>query len=83
MATFAEQRVFVAQPAEYFVASVNLSQISGPDVPTLHRQEAARAGDQRYTFADTTKIRSHLGWSPRTNLEEGLVRQWEWQESVV
>jgi nucleoside-diphosphate-sugar epimerase len=44
------------------------------------QQEPARAGDQRYTFADTSKIRSHLGWSPRTNLEEGLARQWEWQQ---
>jgi nucleoside-diphosphate-sugar epimerase len=44
------------------------------------KQEPARAGDQRYTFADTTKIRSHLGWSPGTTLEEGLARQWEWQK---
>jgi nucleoside-diphosphate-sugar epimerase len=42
------------------------------------RQEAARAGDQRYTFADTTKLRTHLGWEPRTALDEGLARQWEW-----
>jgi nucleoside-diphosphate-sugar epimerase len=42
------------------------------------RQEAPRPGDQRYTFADTTRLRSHFGWEPRTRLDEGLARQWEW-----
>jgi nucleoside-diphosphate-sugar epimerase len=45
--------------------------------------EAARPGDQRYTFADTTKLRRHLSWEPRTSLEEGLVKQWEWQEGEL
>jgi len=44
------------------------------------KQEPARAGDQRYTFADTTKMRRHLGWQPQTTLQEGLSRQWEWQK---
>jgi nucleoside-diphosphate-sugar epimerase len=39
-----------------------------------------RPGDQRTTFADTTKLRTHLGWEPRTTLDEGLARQWEWQQ---
>jgi nucleoside-diphosphate-sugar epimerase len=43
------------------------------------RQEPARPGDQRYTFADTSKLRHHLGWQPRTGLVEGLARQWQWQ----
>ncbi len=42
------------------------------------RQEEARAGDQRQTFADTTRIRRHLGWSPRTTLNDGLAQQWHW-----
>jgi nucleoside-diphosphate-sugar epimerase len=42
------------------------------------RQEAPRAGDQRYTFADTTKLRTHFDWGPRTSLDDGLARQWEW-----
>jgi nucleoside-diphosphate-sugar epimerase len=45
------------------------------------RQEPARAGDQRYTFADTTKIARHLGWRPRTSLDEGLARQVAWQQA--
>jgi nucleoside-diphosphate-sugar epimerase len=44
------------------------------------RSEPARPGDQRHTFADTAKLRSHLGWEPRTTLDEGLARQWEWQQ---
>jgi nucleoside-diphosphate-sugar epimerase len=43
------------------------------------RQEPARPGDQRYTFADTSKLRVHLGWEPRVGLDEGLARQWVWQ----
>jgi nucleoside-diphosphate-sugar epimerase len=44
------------------------------------RQEAARPGDQRYTFADTTKLRLHFSWQPRVGLDEGLRRQWLWQK---
>jgi nucleoside-diphosphate-sugar epimerase len=46
------------------------------------RREAARPGDQRHTFADTTRLRTHFGWEPRTTLDEGLARQWEWIKSV-
>jgi UDP-glucuronate 4-epimerase len=42
----------------------------------------ARHGDQRHTFADTARLRSHLGWQPRTSLDEGLARQWEWQKGL-
>jgi nucleoside-diphosphate-sugar epimerase len=44
-----------------------------------YRQEPARPGDQRYTFAETSKLRRHLGWQPCTTLDEGLRAQWEWQ----
>jgi nucleoside-diphosphate-sugar epimerase len=46
------------------------------------RTEPARAGDQRHTFADTTRLRRHLGWEPKVGLDEGLTRQWEWQRST-
>ena len=54
-----------------------LERITGRRAVT--RQEAARPGDQRYTFADTTKLQRHLGWQPRTTLDEGLARQVVWQ----
>ncbi len=47
------------------------------------RQEPVRAGDQRYTFADTTRITRHLGWRPGTGLEEGLARQVAWQRAQI
>jgi nucleoside-diphosphate-sugar epimerase len=43
------------------------------------RRAPARPGDQRQTYADTTKLRRHLGWEAATGLTEGLARQWEWQ----
>jgi nucleoside-diphosphate-sugar epimerase len=49
--------------------------------PIEYRMEAARQGDQRHTFADTGKLKRHLGWQPCTTLEEGLKAQWDWQRS--
>lgn len=43
------------------------------------RREPARAGDQRYTFADVTRLTRHLGWQPQVSLDEGLARQVAWQ----
>jgi nucleoside-diphosphate-sugar epimerase len=54
-----------------------LESISGQTART--RIDPPRPGDQRYTFADTTRLRDHLGWQPQVGLEEGLRRQWEWQ----
>jgi nucleoside-diphosphate-sugar epimerase len=51
--------------------------------PAQVRQEPARPGDQRYTFADTSKLRTHLDWEPRTGLDEGLARQWDWQKQEL
>ena len=47
------------------------------------RQEAARPGDQRQTFADTTKLQNHFGWAAKVKLDEGLARQWEWQKEQM
>jgi UDP-glucuronate 4-epimerase len=42
------------------------------------RLSPAVPGDQQRTKADTTRIRSELGWSPRTSFEDGLEAQWRW-----
>ncbi len=42
------------------------------------REHSAVPGDQRRASADTSRIRSDLGWKPRTPLEAGLKAQWEW-----
>jgi nucleoside-diphosphate-sugar epimerase len=39
------------------------------------RRGPASPGDVRRTAADTSLIRSHLGWSPGTALEQGLAAQ--------
>jgi nucleoside-diphosphate-sugar epimerase len=43
------------------------------------RHEPARAGDPGQAVADTTRLRTRLGWTPRTGLDEGLAQQWAWQ----
>jgi UDP-glucuronate 4-epimerase len=58
-----------------------LEEISGRTLDLS--REPAVPGDQRRTRADTTRIRSELGWEPRISLEEGLRRQWEWASSRV
>ena len=40
-------------------------------------------GDQRRTNADTTRIRSELGWAPKVSFEGGLRAQWEWASATV
>jgi nucleoside-diphosphate-sugar epimerase len=42
------------------------------------RTHAAAPGEPGRTNADTRRIRSELGWEPRTSLEDGLRAQWEW-----
>ncbi len=39
-------------------------------------------GDPRDTSADTRLARRDLGYEPRTTLERGLSRQWEWQRNT-
>lgn len=47
------------------------------------RHEPARAGDQRSTYADTSKLRRHLGWQAKTSLDEGLTMQVAWQAHLM
>lgn len=44
-------------------------------------RQPARAGDQRYTCADTSKLWHHLGWRPEVSLDQGLTAQVEWHVS--
>ena len=47
------------------------------------RREPARFGDQRSTYADTTKLQRHLGWRAKTTLDDGLARQIAWQRQLT
>ena len=50
----------------------------GPEHQPAVRHEPFRAGEIRHTWADVTKVREGLGWSPRTALPDGLARTWDW-----
>jgi nucleoside-diphosphate-sugar epimerase len=42
-----------------------------------------REGDARRTAADTSRIRSDLGWAPATSFQDGLAAQWRWAADRV
>jgi UDP-glucose 4-epimerase len=42
------------------------------------RREAVQKGDMRDTFADTTRARADLAFTPRTSLEDGLAAECAW-----
>ncbi len=49
-----------------------LEQVSGRKLAAVREQ--AVPGDQPRTSADTTRIRTELGWAPAVSLDEGLAR---------
>jgi UDP-glucuronate 4-epimerase len=44
--------------------------------------DASMPGDVRRTAADTSRIRSELGWAPRTRLEDGIAAQLAWSQAA-
>ena len=58
-----------------------LERLAGRSLELLVEPEVP--GDQRRTMADTTRIRSDLGWEPHVSLEEGLTAQWQWASARV
>jgi nucleoside-diphosphate-sugar epimerase len=42
-----------------------------------------RQGDAARTAADTSRIRSEIGWEPATPFAEGLAAQWRWAAARV
>jgi UDP-glucuronate 4-epimerase len=58
-----------------------LARIAGRRLELVRR--ARREGDAARTAADTTRIRTELGWEPVTPFEEGLAAQWRWAAARV
>ena len=58
-----------------------LERIAGRSLDVRYR-EAAK-GDVHRTKADTTRIRTELGWAPTVALADGLRAQWEWASGRV
>jgi nucleoside-diphosphate-sugar epimerase len=49
---------------------------------SVHR-EPERPGDQRQTYADTSKLCRHVGWRPQVRLDQGLASQVDWQRRAL
>lgn len=47
------------------------------------RRENAQKGDMRDTFADSTRARTDLGWSPKTSLEDGIRAEVAWVKEAL
>ncbi len=58
------------------LAVIEMCEAMSGSVLDLQRDDGA-AGDVRRTAADTTRIRSEVGWSPKTPLADGLAAQFE------
>ena len=50
--------------------------------PIRREQRPPERGDVRHTWADTTRARRVLGFSPRVSLREGLAQQVKWLERL-
>jgi nucleoside-diphosphate-sugar epimerase len=58
-----------------------LGRIAGRRLELVRRPR--REGDAARTAADTTRIRTELGWEPTTSFEDGLEAQWRWAAARV
>lgn len=47
------------------------------------RHEAKQKGDMRDTYADTSRARADLGFSPTVSIEEGLASEYAWLEAAL
>jgi len=53
-----------------------LAKLTGSSIPPVH--QATRQGDVRHSLAAIGPARRHLGYAPKTGLEEGLRMTLEW-----
>jgi len=53
-----------------------LNGIFSKNIKPIFKQE--RLGDIKHSFADNKKAKKELGWQPKTNLKEGLIKTIEW-----
>jgi nucleoside-diphosphate-sugar epimerase len=60
-------------PASVNQAVALLQELTGKRGQVVHEERAR--GDVQHTRADTSRLRSELGWQPRTSLADGLTAQ--------
>jgi UDP-glucose 4-epimerase len=64
----------VRELAARLAASLKAHSINPPEI----RQSSPRIGDMKRNYADTTKVRTQLGWTPKVSLDDGLDRTVKW-----
>ncbi len=57
-----------------------IARVSGRKVTIDH--QGPQKGDMRDTYADTTRARQDLAFTPSVTLEEGLRAMWRWMEAT-
>jgi UDP-glucose 4-epimerase len=57
-----------------------IARVSGRPVQIDH--QPAQKGDMRDTYADTSRARADLGFSPSVDLEDGLRAMFTWMEAI-
>ncbi len=50
--------------------------------PANVEQKPMQPGDVQRTFADIARSQTELGYSPTTSLADGIVKQWQWIQSL-
>lgn len=58
-----------------------LNELLGTKIAPIHKP--ARVGDVRESLADITQARTHLGYEPQVNFEEGLRRSIEYYRTIA
>jgi nucleoside-diphosphate-sugar epimerase len=53
-----------------------LNQVTGEKLEIKYSE--SQRGDVPHTSADISKAEAHLGYNPRTRLEDGLRKEWQW-----
>jgi nucleoside-diphosphate-sugar epimerase len=48
----------------------------------ITKPEPAPSSEPRITYCDNTRARQLLDFAPKTNIEEGLARTWEWYRTT-
>ncbi|MEX0721652.1 MAG: GDP-mannose 4,6-dehydratase [Balneolaceae bacterium] len=62
---------------------LRLETLIGEEVP--HSYDEWRPGDQKYYVSDVQKFQQKTGWTPKTDINEGLIKLYEWltKENVI
>ena len=52
-------------------------------VEAIVRRQEVQKGDVRHTSADMTRAKKELGYCPTVSIDEGLIKEYEWVQSLI